>query len=154
MASVYALLISAVLVGATVVIHYEVLTSRWPTRSALKSVRVGMIRVMVAIFFAHFVEITLYATAFYIMHDHLGLGTVAGARTGSLMDFFYFSSVSYTTLGFGDVYPAGPIRIVVGVESLNGLVLIGWSTSFTFLAMQRFARTARRLASSSHSDES
>jgi hypothetical protein len=30
------------------------------------------------------------------------------------------------------------MRIVAGIESLNGLVLIGWSASFTYLTMERF----------------
>ena len=30
------------------------------------------------------------------------------------------------------------MRLVAGVESLNGLVLIGWSASFTYLTMEEF----------------
>jgi hypothetical protein len=30
------------------------------------------------------------------------------------------------------------MRLIAGVESLNGLVLIGWSASFTYLEMARF----------------
>jgi hypothetical protein len=30
------------------------------------------------------------------------------------------------------------LRIIAGVESLNGLVLIGWSASFTYLSMEQF----------------
>ena len=47
----------------------------------------------------------------------------------------------YTTVGFGDIAPLGPVRLLVGIEALAGLVLITWSASFTFLIMQRiFAR--------------
>ena len=149
-ANIYALLISIVLTVATVVIHYEFLTTRWPVRRQFVSVRMGMLRLLIAIFAAHIIEIVLYGAGLYLMHGHLGLGTITGAITGTAMDYFYFSAVSYTTLGFGDVLPAGPIRIVVAVESLNGLVLIGWSTSYTYLAMQRFSRAARRLHSENH----
>jgi hypothetical protein len=45
---------------------------------------------------------------------------------------------SYTTLGVGDVYPKGLLRILVGVEALNGFLLITWSASFTYLMMQRY----------------
>lgn len=144
--TIYALLISLALIAITVFIHYEILITRWPIRREFTSVRVGMLMLLVAIFFAHLVEIIIYGVAFYLMHDHLGLGTMTGETTGSLMDFMYFSGVCYTTLGFGDIVPVGPIRIVTAVESLNGLVLIGWSTSYTYLAMQRFSRAARRAA--------
>ena len=148
--NIYALLISVVLTVATVVIHYEFLTTRWPVRTQFISVRMGMLRLLVAIFAAHAIEIILYAVALYLMHGHLGLGTITGEISGIPMDYFYFSAVSYTTLGFGDVLPQGPIRLVVAVESLNGLVLIGWSTSYTYLAMQRFSRAARRLHAETH----
>ena len=144
LSNIYALLISVVLTVLTVVIHYEFLVTRWPVRNQLISVRIGMLRLLVAIFAAHAIEIILYAIALYLMHGHLGLGTITGEISGAPMDYFYFSAVSYTTLGFGDVLPQGPIRLVVAVESLNGLVLIGWSTSYTYLAMQRFSRAARR----------
>jgi len=36
------------------------------------------------------------------------------------------------------VVPTGDLRLVAGVEALNGLLLIGWSASYTFIAMERF----------------
>ena len=97
------------------------------------------------VFVAHLVAIALYAIVFYLMHTHFGLGSVAGAFEGSALDFFYFSITSYTTLGVGDVAPHGLLRIIAGVEALNGFVLIGWSASFTYLAMERFWEGRRRV---------
>jgi len=51
---------------------------------------------------------------------------------------FNFSAETYTTIGLGDTYPLGPLRLITGIEALNGLLLIGWSASFTYLAMQKF----------------
>jgi len=56
----------------------------------------------------------------------------------SFENCLYFSAETYTSLGFGDLTPAGPLRLLSGVEALNGLVLIGWSASFTYIAMERF----------------
>jgi Ion channel len=50
----------------------------------------------------------------------------------------YFSVETFTSTGFGDILPSGPVRMVAGAEALNGLLLIGWSASFTYLAMERF----------------
>jgi hypothetical protein len=146
---VTALVISFALIAATVLIHYEVLNkvSRTVPRIRFTSLRGRMLLVITGIFIAHLIEIALYAAAYYLMEEYIGLGAIGGARTEGWMDYFYFSSTSYTTLGVGDLYPSGPMRLVSGIESLNGFVLIGWSTSFTFLAMQRFwreTRTARR----------
>ena len=45
---------------------------------------------------------------------------------------------TYTTLGIGDLHPTGATRLIASVDSLNGLVLIGWSASFTYLTMEEF----------------
>ena len=55
----------------------------------------------------------------------------------NLFYFIYFSSVVYTTVGFGDLLPVGALRILTAAEGLAGLAMITWSASFTFLAMQR-----------------
>ena len=50
----------------------------------------------------------------------------------------YFSAETCTSLGSGDLTPNGPVRLLAGVEALNGLLLIGWSASFTYISMGRF----------------
>jgi hypothetical protein len=50
----------------------------------------------------------------------------------------YFSVETYSSLGFGDLVPIGPVRMLAGVEALNGLLLIGWSASYAYIAMERF----------------
>ena len=62
---------------------------------------------------------------------------LAGAVDGSFLDHLYFSTACYTSLGLGDLYPLGTLRLIAGVEALNGLILITWSASFAFLVMQR-----------------
>ncbi|MFZ0693339.1 MAG: potassium channel family protein [Alphaproteobacteria bacterium] len=52
-------------------------------------------------------------------------------------DYVYFSAITDASLGLGDVFPLGQARLLTGVEALNGLVLIGWSASFTDVIMKR-----------------
>jgi hypothetical protein len=138
MGTLVALLLTLILVSATVLIHYEVLRS---THSLIGHLSVfGRARILVtitSILLAHLVEIGLFALAYIFMHDRSGLGSIAGETSGNFLDFFYFSASTYTTLGVGDVVPNGPLRVVAGVEALTGLVMIGWSASFTYLTMQR-----------------
>ena len=42
-----------------------------------------------------------------------------------------------TSLGFGDVVPTENQRVIAAVEAFTGLVLITWTASFAFLAVQR-----------------
>ena len=50
-------------------------------------------------------------------------------------EYVYFSAVSYTSLGLGDIYPTGGLRLVTGAEALLGLLMIAWSASFAYLLM-------------------
>jgi hypothetical protein len=130
------------LIAATTLIHYEalrvlntrLLTLRIPDRSKL-------LVVIFAAFAAHLVEIAVYAVAVYGLVEHLDVGALHGAKHYSFLNYLYFSAETYTTLGFGDLTPSGPIRLLAGIESLNGLLLIGWTATSTYVAMERFWTT-------------
>jgi len=51
------------------------------------------------------------------------------------MDVFYFSLVTYTSLGLGDIVPMGHLRLIAGIEALNGFLLISCSAAMLFLFM-------------------
>jgi len=130
--------LSLLLVAATVLIHFEFLraTSAFSGRLVI-SRRAHIVVVIAGVLTAHLVEVTLYAAAYYICELSGGLGRIDGQMEG-VLDHFYFSITTFTTLGIGDVQPRGALRLIAGVESLNGLVLIGWSASFTYLSMEQF----------------
>ena len=44
----------------------------------------------------------------------------------------YFSTSSFTTVGFGDVYLGKDWRLLSTIEAMNGFILFGWSTAFIF----------------------
>lgn len=52
----------------------------------------------------------------------------------------YFSIVTYTTVGYGDLVPPDAFRITAGVEGLTGILMCGWSTGFFFAVVSRFYR--------------
>jgi uncharacterized membrane protein len=140
-------LITLIIVIIAVAVHYEGLTalSRWAIRDLLPS----RIKIAVLIFgqlMLHIVEICIFATAYYLLAQQDDYGVLLQlSYTGDhvpqiigIFDYIYYSAVVYSTLGFGDLVPSGPLRILTGIESVAGLVLITWSASFTFLEMQRF----------------
>jgi hypothetical protein len=128
-----------ILVALTILVHYEVLrlaTVLIPEERHVRP-RGRVVLVVFACFAAHTIEVWLFALAYYLFVDVFGLGRFGGAHDGSFVDNIYFSVVSYTSLGFGEVYPVGNVRLISGVEALVGLMMIGWSASFTYLAMAR-----------------
>jgi voltage-gated potassium channel Kch len=54
----------------------------------------------------------------------------------TLEESVYFSLVTFTTLGYGDITIGTDHRMLSGVEAINGVLLIGWSTALMFSAMQ------------------
>jgi hypothetical protein len=54
---------------------------------------------------------------------------------------FYFSTVTYTTTGYGDLVLPPDWRLVGGVEALTGILMCGWSTGFFFAIVSRMVRS-------------
>ncbi|WP_297324374.1 potassium channel family protein [Nitrosomonas sp.] len=131
------LVISGVTVTICVVLHYEAL--RFLSRAVGIHVhkRIGVLVVMLGLLLAHILEIFVFAMSYKVMQHSGVLGHIAGIDDNNLLDFIYYSSVVYTTVGFGDLVPVGPIRMLTAAEGLAGLAMITWSASFSFLAMQR-----------------
>jgi hypothetical protein len=42
----------------------------------------------------------------------------------ALRDFLYFDIITYTTIGYGDIHPAGWLKLYAGLEGLIGVLLI------------------------------
>lgn len=124
-----------------VMLHYEVLLRANDLLARLPMRRRPRIFVLIMmILLSHVTQIWLFAGGYYYLVGMAEVGTLTGLGVVTLPDCVYFSAVTFTTLGFGDITPAGPIRFMVGMEALAGLVLITWSASFAFLEMQRFWR--------------
>jgi len=75
----------------------------------------------------HLIEIGVWAGVYFWQH--------------CLPDFetsLYFSATTYTTLGYGDVVLPRPWRLAGVLESLTGVLLLGWSAAFFFTVVSRF----------------
>jgi len=132
-------LIALLLIAATIAIHYEVLrvTSLRLTHLRIPG-RMRIIIILTAALASHLLHVLLYAITFLFLEDIGGFGTIDGDRGHNLEDAFYFSITSYTTLGIGDLVPTGELRVISGTEALNGLVMVGWTASMTYLYMEKF----------------
>ena len=51
---------------------------------------------------------------------------------------FYFSGVTYTTLGYGDLFLPKPWRMLAPLEALTGILMCGLSTGLFFAAITRW----------------
>ncbi len=128
-------LICATVVSIAVLVHYSFLhgATRWLHRSAIPH-HLRIIFVVLSSLLAHLSEIVLFAIVYYFMQGSQidGLGNLTGDYNGSFLDSVYYSAITYTTLGFGDITPVGSIRIVTALEALLGLILVAWTATFIY----------------------
>jgi hypothetical protein len=126
-------------VVAVVLLHYEGLSLIG--RSIKARVLHHRAKILMTIFAQlglHIAEIWVFGLVAWLLAQFMGFGALQPAPRGGFLDFVYFSAITYTTVGFGDFVPSGPIRFLAGTEALTGFLLITWSASFTFLEMQRY----------------
>lgn len=144
-----ALLCAAVLTVTVVGIHYEALRllSAMHPRRWSGHVNIGVL--IVCIIVVHCLEALVFALGFWFADQKLGLGGLTGfggpggifasdvhAQPNALV-YAYFALETFTTQSLGDIYPVGATRLIASIEPLVGLILIGWSTSFTYVMMRR-----------------
>ena len=135
------LLVAFCLMSLCVVIHAAGVTEalRWVRRHpfSLRFWSGTRFFVLVAAWMVllHLSEITVWALYYFWR----------GAIT-DLQSSFYFSAVTYTTTGYGDVVLPQESRLVGGVEALTGILMCGWSTGFFFAVVSRMEERRRRNA--------
>lgn len=83
-------------------------------------------RLVLLLFFASIVEATMWAGAYIL----------AGAIE-SFEEALYFSIVTFTTLGYGDIALSSSWRLLASFEAAIGIIIFGWSTAIVMAAVQR-----------------
>jgi len=132
-------LIGAAVVALTVAIHAVGTTSwvrfvatrylnedgTWGTRRTLGAITSTVI-VLISL---HAIQITVWAAAYRAVLPDGELETFEKA--------LYFSFVTFTTLGYGDITLSEGWRVLSGIQALNGIILVGWTTALLFAVVQR-----------------
>ena len=86
----------------------------------------------------HVLEIWCYGLGYWWLVKFPDTGFVHGEHgMDHLFDAVYFSAMTYSTVGFGDLSPVGAVRLMSGMEAITGLLMITWSATFTYLEMSR-----------------
>jgi len=134
-----------ILIALTTLIHYEVLRGLHHGLPKIKiPIRTKLLVAIFVAFLAHAAEMGLYGVTLFVLIRYMDVGSLAGESEIGLLDCLYFSAETYTSLGLGDMAPSGPVRLLAGVEALNGLLLIAWSASFIYISMEKFWTTDPR----------
>jgi len=71
------------------------------------------------------IQISFIITAFSIIYSKYGLVDPNGNIAKDIYTSFYFSIVTFTTLGFGDFRPTPSVRLFSALEALLGYLSLG-----------------------------
>lgn len=85
-----------------------------------------LVPAVLGLFFIHTIEVWIWAILY------LGLGV-----TGTFEEALYFSTVTFSTIGYGDIVPPEGWRLLSALEGINGFLLIGWSVAYLVAASTR-----------------
>jgi hypothetical protein len=97
---------------------------RHPSRSLIRSTQTLAVFVL-WLFLATILEVWTWAVLY------IALGAIE-----TLENAVYFSTVTFTTLGFGDITLDENWRLLSSFEAANGLLMFGWSTALVFAAVR------------------
>jgi len=129
------LLVGTIVISLTVLIHTFGLIAITHAMARLvalfrmhgrRSRVLAMISVVMGLFAVMTAEVWLWAGIYRLL--------------GILSDFetaLYFSTITFSTVGYGDVVPAHGWRVLAALECINGFLLIGWSTAYLIAAGTR-----------------
>jgi hypothetical protein len=97
--------------------------------------------VVASIILIHFIEVWLFA----FLYDYL-------RALPTFQDALYFSTISYSTIGYNDASIAEDWRMIAALEGMLGVILLGWSTAFLVRVLGKLESENRARSSPPSSD--
>ena len=133
------LLIGVLMMALTIAIHtigstmwlgfVKTWHDKWTNISGPRSLFRVVIWTAVVLLLLHFIEVILWALLYFMLPNNAGLNSWSEA--------VYFSVVTFTTLGYGDVTLNSDWRQFSGMEAMVGIVVFGLTTAILFTVIQR-----------------
>lgn len=140
------IVISLFILIVTTLVFYEVLSLimklivYWIDRP-----RVLLVIMIFGLFIAHGISISIYGIACWFLTKFSHFPPLEGVDADTFGAYLYYSATNYSSLGIGDVFPRGCLRIITSFEVINGLTLIAWSATFTYFSVDRMWRYHKKI---------
>ena len=140
--SFWPLIIGTFMMGVTVAIHavgsarWLAYMGTWKTRRHHNSgsgiLFNAIVLTALALLLLHLVEMVLWAVLYFSMQEWTGLTDMSEA--------IYFSVITFTTVGYGDITLNESSRLLSGMEGMVGITVFGLTTATLFAVIQRIWR--------------
>jgi len=126
-ASVLMVLSTAIHTGASMLVPKMIKMEEGHPGHGLPRIRVYWLGAIVLLmFFTSLVEVLLWAVTYLALHALEGFERA-----------LYFSMVSFTTLGYGDIVLDDRWRLLSSFEAVNGIIMFGWTTALVLYGVQQ-----------------
>ena len=129
------ILIAAFIIVVTVAIHAEAMLlavrlirkEEGGLREKMRQTHLYRVSgIVLLMFLASLIEVLVWAFVY------LWLNAIQGIEQA-----FYFSMVTFTTLGYGDVVLQERWRLLASFQAANGIILFGWTTAIVMAVVHR-----------------
>lgn len=127
------LFLGALLIGWTAIVHAGFMVvgmSLFSNRLQDHHGHFGRAAMITGIVLWFFLAVVVEAWSWAVVY--MMLGVFEDIETA-----LYFSTVAFTTLGFGDIILDPDYRLLGAFEAAAGMVIFGWTTAMVFSAVQR-----------------
>jgi hypothetical protein len=98
--------------------HRPSIMVRWPTMITVVWILFLIVPIVL--------DVTLWAILYYLLE-----------ALPSFEESLYFSIVTFTTVGYGDITLGPQWRLLATFEAVNGWIIFGWATALIMAAIQR-----------------
>jgi voltage-gated potassium channel Kch len=132
------IIIGVLVIGLTILIHgygtiywIKFIRKKYKKKTTKSlSKRIVWILIYSAIFLLslNFIEAIIWGFTYYLLPGITEFESIEKA--------IYFSLVTFTTLGYGDITINSANRMLAGFEAMNGALLLGWTTAMMFSLLQ------------------
>tara|TARA_Y100000385_G_scaffold66051_1_gene65556 strand:+ start:7561 stop:8010 length:450 start_codon:yes stop_codon:yes gene_type:complete len=132
------IIIGVLVIGLTILIHgygtiywIKLIIKKYKKKTSKSlSKKIVWILIYSAIFLLslNFVEAIIWGFTYYLLPGITEFESIEKA--------IYFSLVTFTTLGYGDITINSANRMLAGFEAMNGVLLLGWTTAMMFSLLQ------------------
>ena len=85
---------------------------------------------------SHLVIAGIFAGGMYLA-SVWGLGALEQDVIDSWMDYYYFALITVSTVGLGDILPAGHMRAISGIAALTGFLMISCTAQYLYQTMSK-----------------
>jgi len=96
----------------------------------------GILSTAIVLLMLHVLEAFLWALLYMLLPAQAGLK--------NLHEALYFSLVTFTTLGYGDVTIHVKWQLLTGIEGMVGIVVFGMTTALLFAVIQKCWRVSHQ----------